>query len=295
MKAYFEKVPVGTDSLLVFERADSSFPFDWHYHPEFELTLIVKSAGQRLVGNSYAEYGSGDLVLIGPNLPHTWRSSPLATPAKKGHRAVVVQFGENFLGDEFFALPEMTTVARLLARSAVGLEFGRTKLTGRVREELTRLPQLSPARRLVSLLDVLLDLAAEAEVKSLSTGSVRSLTRPMDRERIDAVCRYLDQLFQQEIDYGKLARLVHMDQASLCRFFKRATGRTMTTYVTELRVAAATQLLLESDLSVLEIGLRAGFGNYSNFNKQFRRLKGLSPRALRAQIEPQRWPQKKAV
>jgi AraC-like DNA-binding protein len=295
MKAYFEKVPAGSDSLVVFERADPAFPFDWHYHPEYELTLIVKSAGQRLVGDSYAEYGPGDLVLVGPNLPHTWRSSPLATSINKVHRAVVVQFREHFLGAEFFALPEMTAVAQLLSRSAVGLEFGRTKRTGSVREELTKLPQLSPARRVLSLLNVLLELAGEADAKPLSTGSARSLTRPMDRERIDAVCRHLDQQFEKEIDYARLARLVHMDQASLCRFFKRATGRTMTTYVTELRVAAATQLLLESDLSVLEVCLRAGFGNYSNFNKQFRRLKGLSPGALRAQVEPRRWPQRKAV
>jgi transcriptional regulator GlxA family with amidase domain len=75
-----------------------------------------------------------------------------------------------------------------------------------------------------------------------------------------------------------------MDQASLCRFFKRATGRTMTTYVTELHVSAATHLLLETDLSVLDIGIRSSFSNYSNFRGQFKKIKGLTPRELREQI-----------
>jgi transcriptional regulator GlxA family with amidase domain len=76
-----------------------------------------------------------------------------------------------------------------------------------------------------------------------------------------------------------------MDLASVCRFFKRASGRTMTTYVNELRVAAATRLLQETDLSVLEVGLRAGFGNYSNFNRQFKKIKGVRPRTLRREFQ----------
>jgi transcriptional regulator GlxA family with amidase domain len=77
-----------------------------------------------------------------------------------------------------------------------------------------------------------------------------------------------------------------MDQASLCRFFKRATGRTMTAYLNELRVGAAAQLLIETDKSVLEIGFRVGFGNYSNFNRQFKRIKGFGPRTLRSHFSP---------
>jgi transcriptional regulator GlxA family with amidase domain len=72
-----------------------------------------------------------------------------------------------------------------------------------------------------------------------------------------------------------------MDQASVCRFFKRATGRTMTTYVNELRVGSAAQLLMETDSSILEIGFRVGFGNYSNFSRQFKKIKGYGPRNLR--------------
>ncbi len=284
MKAYFEKVPAGSGSLVAFDRADPAFPFDWHYHPEFELTLIVDSDGQRLIGDNFSEYGPGDLVLLGPNLPHTWRSAQSPKASDKLHRAIVMQFREDFLGEKFVTLPEMVPGAQLLKRSVCGLGFGNTAAARSVTHSLAKVPRMSSARRVVALLEVLLDLADETCAQQLSTGSVRSMSRPADQQRIDAVCRCLDEAFEREIDFARLAKSVHMDQAALCRFFKRATGRTMSGYVTELRVAAATHLLLETDLSVLEIGFRSGFGNYSNFNRQFKRMKGVSPRALRERI-----------
>ncbi len=281
MKAYCEKVPAGAGSLVVFERVDRVFPFDWHYHPEFELTLIVNSRGQRLVGDTLSEYAPGDLVLLGPNLPHTWRSN-----ASKGmQRAVVVQFRGDSLGEKFLGLQEMLPIARLFGRSACGLGFGHTQCAGRVARRLRRLPSANPSRRLVEFLDILLDLAGEPAARALSADRTGTTSKPGDRERIEVVCQYLDQQLASGIDFARLAGLVHMNQASLCRFFKRAAGRTMTAYVTEARIAAATHLLLETDLSVLEIGFRVGFGNYSNFNRQFKRVKGVSPRALREQVQ----------
>jgi transcriptional regulator GlxA family with amidase domain len=110
------------------------------------------------------------------------------------------------------------------------------------------------------------------------------MCRVEDQQRIDAICLYLSRQYAEDIDFVELARRVHMDQTSLCRFFKRATGRTMTTYVNELRVGAAAQLLTDTDQNILQIGFDVGFGNYSNFNRQFKRIKGYTPRMLRRQF-----------
>src|SRR5882724_9751483 len=127
MRARFEKLAHGRASFLTFERRDWECPFHWHFHPEFELTLILDSSGQRLVGNSIADYGPGDLVLLGPNLPHSWRSGPVKCRTRKIHRAIVTQFRGDFLGERFLSLEEVRPVARLLKRSAAGLEFGHTR------------------------------------------------------------------------------------------------------------------------------------------------------------------------
>lgn len=284
MRPHFEKVTAGEASFRVFERSDPEFAFCWHYHPEFELTLILDSEGQRLIGDGVADYFSGDLVLLGPNVPHSWRSGPVKRANSRNHRAVVIQFRPDFLGEQFFSLREMEPIAQLLRRSSSGLAFGHTSVGQSVARNIAALPAASSSQKMVTLLSILLDLAGESSAEALSAPGLRPVYRVEDQKRVDKVCSYLTQRFREQIDFTAVAREVHMDQASLCRFFKRATGRTMTTYVNELRVGAAVQLLRETERSILDIGFSVGFGNYANFNRQFNRIKGFGPRQMRRQF-----------
>ncbi len=284
MLARFEKVRHAAGSFTAYERCEREFAFNWHYHPEFELTLITDSEGQRIVGDSIRDYRPGDLVLLGPNLPHSYRSWPVGSRNSRRHYAIVIQFQQECFGDHFFGLPEMRSVERMLERSAIGLAFGESETRRRVANRVRKLPTLPPAERLISFLSALVELAAESEASAISTRTLLPLCHIEDQRRIDRICSYLHERFDKEADFPQLARTVHMSQAALCRFFRRATGRTMTTYVNQLRIGAATQLLMNTDLSVLEIGFRVGFGNYSNFNRQFKRIKGLTPLSLRREF-----------
>jgi AraC-like DNA-binding protein len=287
MKPQFRKVSSGPCSFVVYERKEPALRFQWHYHAEYELTLIVDGYGQRFVGDSVAGYRSGDLVLLGPNVPHSWSSDPLYARERQPHRAVVVQFREDFLGPEFFKLQEMKKVASLLRRSSLGLSFGHTDLGRRVANMLLQIPSMPPSKRLVELLAMLSELAEEEHASDLMTGAMRPAGRPSDQQRVEAICAYLKEHFEEEIDFSQLSKIFYMEQASLCRFFKRATGRTMTTYLNELRINAAAELVIHTDVSILEIALRSGFGNYSNFNRQFKRIRGFGPRDLRQQFSPE--------
>ena len=227
MKAHYEKVLHNETSIAAFERKVPEFPFYWHYHPEFELTLILDSTGQRLVGDSIADYGPGDLVLLGPDLPHSWRSGPVKARAQEIHTAIVFQFRRDSLGDQFFALKELRPVAALLERSACGLEFGHTQRGAEAAQKLKEFYHLLPAQRLLLLVSVLLLLAEETDAHKLSTYPVQPVYHEKDQKRIELICQYLHEHFEEEIDFAALAERFHMDQASLCRFFKRATGRTL--------------------------------------------------------------------
>lgn len=285
MKPYFERVTVGPMAFAAYERHDPEFQFHWHYHPEYELTLILDSYGQRLVGDGIAEYGAGDLVLLGPNLPHSWRSGPVKGSAKETHHAVVVQFRDDFLGPDFFRLRELEPVASLLKRSATGLAFGHTTRGRATASHLINLPSLPPSKRLIGLLNTLVDLAGDKEAQVLSSLQLRPICRPAAQKKLDAICLYLNEHFEEEIDFVRLSKRFSMAQETLCRFFKHATGRTLTTYLNELRVGAASQLLMHGDDSLLDICFRVGFGNYSNFNRQFKRIRGIAPRSLRQQAQ----------
>ncbi len=283
MKPFLKKAPSGSYSSISFAQSEAEFPL-WHYHPEFELTLMVDSCGQRLVGDDVAEYGPGDLVLLGPNLPHSWRPGSSSKGTGNQGGCVVLQFRHDFLGERLVKLREMSGVARMLRSSMQGLAFGHTPTGRKASQDLLLVPSLSPAARLATLLSVLVNLAAESDARRLSTVKVKPVCHVADQHRLDVIFRYLHTHFQEEIDFADLAQGLRVDQTSLCRFFKRATGRTMTAYVNELRVGAAAELLMDTDESVLDIGFRVGFGNYSNFNRQFKRIKGLGPGTLRKQF-----------
>ncbi|NYF92253.1 AraC family transcriptional regulator [Tunturiibacter empetritectus] len=280
MRARFEKVGGEERVLYAFERSETSFPFYWHYHPEFELTLILEGSGQRLVGDSIEEYGPGDLVLLGPNLPHTYRSGLVGGP----NRAFVLQFRLELLGNIFFSLPEMRSLRRFLDRATQGFAFSFANESKKalLHAQILTLPTRSTSAQILVLLEILDTLASTATAHALSRTHVLPPVKAEDQKRINTICHFLCEHYDQEIDYARLTKKLHMSQASICRFFHRATGRTMTEYVNNYRISVAAHLLKETDKSILEIAFEVGFGNYSHFNRQFQRRKGKTPRLFRA-------------
>ncbi len=149
MKATFEKVALKSDeSFRLLEVTRRQFGGGWHFHPEVELTLIAESRGIRFIGDRSSRYEKGDVVLVGPNLPHCWISDE---GEGQRARAVVVQFHPQFLGEHFFRAPELAPLGRLLHRASLGLEaHGKTRTL--LAERMLDLPRLSGARRLIATL-----------------------------------------------------------------------------------------------------------------------------------------------
>lgn len=271
MQARAERIPTSpAASFLVKRRRDRRFDFAWHYHPEVELTWIVRSRGRRFVGDSIENYRDGDLVLVGPNLPHTWHSEP-----GRGQEAVVAQFAPDFLGP----LPELLGLRRLVERAGRGLAFGPRALRS-VAKPLEALVDVDGLPRLRLLLEILERLAAARDARPLSS---RPFSEPRrgDMERIDRVCRFLAERFAEEVRLPDAAAVAHLSVPAFCRFFKARTGKTLVEYLNELRIGRACLLLMETDRSVSDICYASGFNNLSNFNRRFRALKRVSPLEFR--------------
>jgi AraC-like DNA-binding protein len=281
MQALFEKIQPDGQSFLVKERREKRFDFCWHYHPELELTWIAEGRGTRFVGDDISHYGAGDLVLLGPNLPHTWQA-PLEARAMQ--RAVYAQFNAEFLGPQFLAAPEMSAVRRLFERAGSGLHFGpKTASEGGAR--LEKLLAAAGVQRLAQLLELWDLLARARDAAPLSSEAFDAQLRRGDQHRIDAVCRFINERIEYGVSQPEAAKVAHLSVPAFSRFFRRSLGRTFTAYVNELRVGRACQLLIETDKTIAEICYTVGFENLSNFNRRFLALKDLSPRAFRARYE----------
>lgn len=286
MRASIQKLTTPQQSSFIYRtKSVSRFKFNWHFHPEYELTLIVRSRGKRFVASDISDYHDGDLVLLGPNLPHTWSSVPL-TNRRARHRACVIQFRDDFLGDAFFDREEMGPIKRLLRRSASGLSFsGRAR--NQAAQRMIALAQSSGFRRLLELLEILDLLARSRKATVIADPGFIPTLHHADHWRIDRVCTFINENYTHPLKQPQVAEVVGMSPSGFSSFFKKTVGRTFIDYLNNLRISHACRLLIDTDLSILSVSHRSGFSNLSNFNRRFLRMKRMSPRAYRRQFQRQ--------
>lgn len=251
----------------------------WNYHPEYEIHLIQHGTGRAIVGDHIGRFRAGHLVLVGSNLPHHWISD-LDPGEVVVDRDVVFQFHPQWFSACQQLMPELGSVAALLARAARGIEF--TGVTAAAAAtELVAIGHTVGMPRLQHILALLaaLDAAPSHETRLLAS----PWTPPVDG-RADLVDDVLDYIFthlEGEVRMADAAALVGLSESGFSRYFRRASGQSFTDTVRKLRLAHACQLLEHSDTPIAAICRRVGYHNLSNFNRQFLREHHLTPRAYR--------------
>ena len=224
MKPVFEKVvvPAGA-SWTLFHRRLTAFPFEWHYHPEYELTFTLNSLGQRYIGDHIAPYGDGDLALVGPNLPHTWQSARPVDPLQP-HVAIVMWFNQGWVEQVLRPLPEFRATCRMLDAAARGLGFS-PESAAEARGRILPLLERDPTAQVIGLIDLLAMLARQSDLTPLSSPSVAAkASAGGEDERIAPVLAFLHANYgDPALSVAALARRVHMSLSTLHRLFRRAT------------------------------------------------------------------------
>lgn len=273
------KVTAGPEHSFSVVKDDSDYFYkEFHYHPEIELSLILKGEGTRFVGDNIERFSEGDLVLLGPNLPHVWRSD-----IKEGQKnkigdssSIVINFAPGFLGEHFFDTPEFLTVKELLERSSGGI-----RLSGKIRDEvdkrMRKMLSVSYAERLIMLLDILRKISLSKELKILSSQNILNAYLPTDSERIRKVHQYIIKHFKDHIRLEDVAEAASMSPTAFCRYFRKRTRKTFSSFLTEVRIGYACQILMEKKIKVQQACYESGFSNLSNFNKQFKAVMQVSP------------------
>ncbi|MFM0646375.1 AraC family transcriptional regulator [Paraburkholderia bryophila] len=164
MKPQYERVTIPDGcSVRVYHRQLAQIPFEWHHHPEYELTLTMNSRGRRFIGDHSAEYDGDDLVLVPPDMPHTWASVEPIDP-REPQVAIVIWFSGDWVRRIADCCPEFAALRTLLRRGAPGLRFA-SEAAALMRGRMDALlDDQSPRVRLGAVLEVLADLSdAEAE------------------------------------------------------------------------------------------------------------------------------------
>lgn len=255
----------------------------WHYHPECEITLVLKGGTERLVGNNISPILPGDLVFLGSNVPHDYRNQTAPGESTTEVEAIVVQFMPQLPGHEdWMQRSSMMPVRRLFQRADQGLVIkGITRITAmRIIQEMLHVHGM---KRVILLLQ-LLDLLSNSEELQEISSAVLPQPRPGTSDRISMACEFIAAHLPEPIYVADLAAIVGLGKSAFSRLFKKSTGRTVPQYVNELRIARACLLLAETDLTVSQIAMDCGFVSPAHFQRQFREHQHCVPLTYRSRV-----------
>ena len=282
MPALLEKINVKEDeSFFIGIFQDNLEKSTWHYHNNYEISFITEGSGKRIVADSIEEFQPGDLVFLGRNLPHVWiPEKENRTPSNRTLEMVFLQFTSDVLCPQLLKLPEFKYIAKALAFSERGIHIVDQTLN-EVSAIMLQLPYLKSFERMIHFFRMM-DIIGRSETNiQLASKEYLKMRFTTSNKRIAIIHEYLMNSYREDVDLKRIAELVSMAEGSLCRFFKLNMGITLFEYLNQIKVEFACKLLMDQDLSVLEVCFDSGFNNLSHFNKQFRKITGVPPSEYR--------------
>lgn len=249
----------------------------WHLHAELELIYFKNGEGTQFIGDNISNFKSGDVVLVGPNLPHYWRFSDSFFEENANQVDVfVAHFPQNFLGSHFLDLPENIEIKAVFERSKRGLQIS-GNARSRVADILERLSAAEGSQRILLMIEALTIISSEPNCMELSSVGFRPSDYSDENERLQAIFDYSNKNFKHRIALEEIAEIANISPNSFCRYFKARTGKTYSQYLIELRVGYACRLLIETNTCLKRLCFESGFNNFSSFHKYFKIITGRSP------------------
>lgn len=274
MELVFDKIHVPhRHSFIARKHFHDEAPSRIHSHKNYEINFVISGSGRRIVGNSISRFEDGDLVLLGPELPHCWDTSE--ADGDKQPTSIVIHFYEGLISSDFFNIPELEEVEALLKKANVGIWFKGRKIR-QVQTILERLIHLSGLESYIELLKLFNVLLQIKEFEFLSDVAY-SPSYVKDLEKINLVYEYVFKNLETGIRQDEAAALLHMTPGAFCRYFKKKTSRTFMDYVKQVRIRLAAKMLAETEKPISQICYESGYNNIANFNHQFRSVMNKTP------------------
>lgn len=272
------------DCFHIVERHKTEFTYPLHCHKEFELNFIENGSGvRRLVGDSVEEIKDYDLVLIGSeNLEHFWEQGSCRS---KDIREVTIQFSSELFSGDILSKNQFASINRMLKRAERGLCFP-TSAVMKIYSTIDTLA--SEQHRFVQFLKflyILYELSVSEGARSLASSSFARAERELESRRVLKIKEFISEHYKEDLRLSDLAQLVGMSSVSFSRFFRLRTGKTLSNYITDIRLGYAARMLVDTSKNVSEICYECGFNNLSNFNRIFKSKRGFTPRDFRAMFK----------
>src|SRR6201996_2149342 len=280
MKPHFLKVPIQPrNSFSIRHDILPTFRGIWHYHPELELHFVVKGEGVRFIGDNISNFSSGEVLLLGENLPHCWRCKEEYFKPDSGLNVevIVIHFLPDCLGRYLLNLPEAYLLNKLFERAKSGII-----VNGPAKEQLAKLMRsavnATNLDRIIVLLSILKVLAENEDFEAITLSHNEfHQSNESDTIRLNKVCSYTLAKYQKEISLNEISAIGNLSVTSFCRYFKLMTKKTYSDFLTEIRISHACRFLIEDKLPTEVLCFECGFNNVSNFYRHFKKITNMTP------------------
>jgi AraC-like DNA-binding protein len=273
MELLYKKIDEKPFSSFYISRVkEPVLDINWHFHKEFELIYIIRGLGIRLVGDNLSSFNSGELVMVGPNLPHLWRTTGNISSVDR----IIIKFDELPDKISLFSLPEFSSLRNLFKEAEMGISFG-SETENRVRDYILELSSAQGIQKWINLLSILDILSKSTDNETLSNPFMKLSLQDLEENRLAKVITYFSENYNLAITLEDVAKIASMTPQSFCRFFKKRTNKTFIQFLNEYRIGKACVLLIENKLSVQVICDDSGFNSITNFNRFFKRQCNFSP------------------
>jgi AraC-like DNA-binding protein len=251
----------------------------WHFHPEFELVLNLKSNGTRIIGDSVELFDKYDMVLMAGNIPHCWNYYTVKSSLPDKH-GMFLHFKFSSLGEPLMSQYEMQPFRELLLSAERGISFAQED----AEEAEFYLDQMINERgidKMISFFSLIRILVHSRKRNYICSENYRLEYDERGNKRMADVYTYIKENYFKPVSLRKISCIAKMNPVAFSRYFKENCGTGFVEYLNRTRTNKACYLLKETNYQVHEIAIECGFGSISNFNKQFRKEQGVSPKVYR--------------
>ena len=287
MKAQLIDSGLHAKKKIRIKRVDQFYldtPF--HFHDSCEIVLIEESFGKRVVGDHIDSFTNGDLVFLGPNLPHIWQNDSLFYRKRKGYRvkAMVIYFSADIILELAYNTEAFERIEALFSNARRGLHIlGNTKTC--LAKEISNIMQEDGLKQIASFLNIIDTLSQTNEYEYLASEDYKNAYTVKDTERFNDVYQFLINNFHREITLEEISGIAKMTPNAFSRYFKTRTNKSVIRFINELRIGHACKLLKNLDYSISDICYECGFNNMVNFNKFFKIITKTTPSEIRKNIK----------
>jgi len=266
------------DCFTIFARDKKEFTFPLHYHDEFELNFLMNARGaKRIVGDNIEIIDDLELVLVGPNLYHSWFTHQCKSDSIK---EITIQWHKDLFDEKFLCRNQLNFIRAMFDRASRGIVFSKETIV-LLAPRLLALNEKSGFDSVLELMSILHDLSISRNTRSLSNATFANEHFSYNSRRIEKAFQYMYSNYDRTVTLGEVAKLVNMTEVSFSRFIKKRTGNTFIDSLNEIRLGHASKKLIDTTHSIAEISYHCGFNNISNFNRIFKKKKGCTPKAFR--------------